>query len=75
MNAVPDAAYLFRRAREEAGKALDARLRGAPACVVAAHDELAIRYRVRALARSSGTVPCIDATGRRPTANPSRPAR
>lgn len=65
MNAVPDAAYLFRRAREEAGKADEARQRGDAVCVIAAHNELALRYRVRALSLSSGAVPCIDATGRR----------
>lgn len=47
-----DARYLFRRAREEAAKASDALARHAPAAEVAAHRELALRYKVRALAAS-----------------------
>lgn len=47
-----DARYLFRRAREEAAKANDAAARHAPAAEVAAHRELALRYKVRALSIS-----------------------
>ncbi|HKY82349.1 MAG TPA: hypothetical protein VJM09_12865 [Sphingobium sp.] len=47
-----DARYLFRRAREEAAKANDAVARHAPAPEIAAHRELALRYKVRALAAS-----------------------
>ncbi|HEX7857541.1 MAG TPA: hypothetical protein VF489_05260 [Sphingobium sp.] len=47
-----DARYLFRRAREEAAKANDALSRHASAAEIAAHRELALRYKVRALAAS-----------------------
>lgn len=47
-----DARYLFRRAREEAAKANNALARHASAEEVAAHRELALRYKVRALAAS-----------------------
>ena len=47
-----DARYLFRRSREEAAKANDAEARKAPEVEVAAHRELALRYKVRALAAS-----------------------
>ncbi|MDX3901133.1 MAG: hypothetical protein QHC40_11590 [Sphingobium sp.] len=61
MRASDDAAYMFRRAREEASKADRAAERGASPAEVAAHRELAIRYKVRALSQSSGSVPCVDA--------------
>jgi hypothetical protein len=48
-----DAPYFFRRAREEAAKANNALARHAPAQEVAAHQELALRYKVRALAAAS----------------------
>ena len=47
-----NARYLFRRAREEAAKANDALARHAPAAEISAHRELALRYKVRALAVS-----------------------
>lgn len=53
MPADTDARYLFRRAREEADKANAALARHAPAAEVAAHRELALRYRVRALSITS----------------------
>lgn len=65
MDVITDAAYLFRRSRDEKRKADEARERGDAVCVIAAHNELALRYKVRALSLSSGAVPCIDATGRR----------
>ena len=49
MPADTDARYLFKRAREEATKADEALARRAPAAEVAAHRELALRYKVRAL--------------------------
>ncbi|WP_449472352.1 hypothetical protein [Sphingobium chungangianum] len=52
MSGQTDAPYLFRRAREEAAKVNDALARHAPAEEVAAHRELALRYKVRALAAS-----------------------
>ena len=52
MQAETDVRYLFRRAREEAAKADEARARHAPAAEIAAHRELAIRYKVRALSVS-----------------------
>ena len=58
---VENASYLFRRSREELAKADAAALRGAGQAVVAAHRELALRYKVRALTASSGVVPCLDA--------------
>ena len=48
-----EARYLFRRAREEAVKANDAFARHASDAEVAAHRELALRYKVRALAVAS----------------------
>ncbi|NIJ16596.1 hypothetical protein [Sphingobium vermicomposti] len=48
-----DARYLFRRAREEAEKADAAVARHASAAEIAAHRELALRYKVRALAVSA----------------------
>jgi hypothetical protein len=63
MRCTDDAAYLFRRAKEEARKTAEAAERGANPAEIAAHRELALRYKVRALARSSGAVPSIDATG------------
>lgn len=50
-----DARYLFKRAREEAAKADQAAARHAPAAEVAAHRELALRYKVRAL-----SITCTD---------------
>ena len=47
-----DAPYLFQRAREEAAKVNSALARHAPAEEIAAHRELALRYKVRALAAS-----------------------
>ena len=52
MSGQTDAPYLFRRAREEAAKVNEALARDAPAEEVAAHRELALRYKVRALAAS-----------------------
>ncbi len=52
MSGRTDAPYLFRRAREEAAKVNNALARHAPAEEVAAHRELALRYKVRALAAS-----------------------
>lgn len=52
MSGQTDAPYLFRRAREEAAKVNEALARHAPAEEVAAHRELALRYKVRALAAS-----------------------
>ena len=48
-----DTRYLFRRAREETAKANDALARHASEAEIAAHRELALRYKVRALAASS----------------------
>jgi hypothetical protein len=62
MGMTNDAAYLLRRARDEARKADEAASRGDDRAAVAAHREMAIRYKVRALSLSSGTVPCIDGT-------------
>jgi hypothetical protein len=56
-----EAGYLFRRARKAAEAAQRAIDSDAPKAVIAAHREMAIRYKVRALAKSSGTVPSIDA--------------
>ena len=53
MSTDTDARYLFRRAREEAGKADAALARRASKAEVAAHRELALRYKVRALAVSA----------------------
>ena len=53
MPADTDARYLFRRAREEAEKADAAIARNASEAEVAAHRELALRYKVRALATSA----------------------
>ncbi|WP_313802024.1 hypothetical protein [Sphingobium sp.] len=52
MSADTNARYLFRRAREEAAKAEAAVERSASPQEVAAHRELALRYKVRALAMS-----------------------
>ena len=52
MSIETDARYLFRRAREEAAKANAALARRAPQAEVAAHRELALRYKVRALSIS-----------------------
>ena len=52
MSADTDARYLFRRAREEAAKVNDALSRHASEKEVAAHRELALRYKVRALSAS-----------------------
>jgi hypothetical protein len=62
MGMTNDAAYLLRRARDEARKAHEAAERGDDPAAVAAHREMAIRYKVRALSLSSGAVPCIDGT-------------
>lgn len=52
MSVDTDARYLFQRAREEAAKADEAlKRRGSPQ-EIAAHRELALRYKVRALAMS-----------------------
>lgn len=56
-----ETAYMFNRARQEAEKANEAAERGACEAEVAAHKELAIRYKVRALSQCSGVVPSIDA--------------
>lgn len=52
MSTDTDARYLFRRAREEAAKADAAVRRHAPVGEIKAHRELALRYKVRALAIS-----------------------
>ncbi|WP_242122584.1 hypothetical protein [Sphingobium sp. Sx8-8] len=52
MSADTDARYLFRRAKEEAAKAEAAVRRRGPAQEIAAHRELALRYKVRALSMS-----------------------
>lgn len=52
MAADSEAQYLFQRAREEAAKALAAKMRKGPAGEISAHRELALRYKVRALAMS-----------------------
>ncbi|AEG48416.1 hypothetical protein Sphch_0721 [Sphingobium chlorophenolicum L-1] len=52
MSVDTDARYLFRRAKEEAAKAEAAVKRSASSQEVAAHRELALRYKVRALAMS-----------------------
>lgn len=49
MPADKDARYLFKRAREEAMKVNEALARHAPEAEIAAHRELALRYKVRAL--------------------------
>lgn len=53
MSVETDARYLFRRAREESGKADAALARRASEAEIAAHRELALRYKVRALAASA----------------------
>ena len=63
MTAETDARYLFRRAREEAAKANDALSRNAPAAEIAAHRELALRYKVRALSASAPDQVLHDAMG------------
>lgn len=72
MGKTNDAAYLLRRARDEARKAYEAAERGDDAAAIAAHRELAVRYKVRALSHSSGAVPCIDGTDLARDALPSR---
>jgi hypothetical protein len=52
MSADNDARYLFRRAREESVKADAAAKRSAAPQEVAAHRELALRYKIRAWAMS-----------------------
>ncbi|KKW92613.1 MULTISPECIES: hypothetical protein [Sphingobium] len=52
MSVDTDARYLFQRAREEAAKADAALKRSGPRQEIAAHRELALRYKVRALAMS-----------------------
>lgn len=52
MSADTDARYLFQRAREETAKADAAMKRRASLQEIAAHRELALRYKVRALALS-----------------------
>jgi hypothetical protein len=52
MSGDTDARYLFQRAREEAAKVNNALARHAPAQEIAVHRELALRYKVRALAAS-----------------------
>ncbi|WP_176591126.1 hypothetical protein [Sphingobium sp. EM0848] len=47
-----DARYLFQRYREESAKADAALKRRGPPQEIAAHRELALRYKVRALAMS-----------------------
>ena len=49
MRTLDDAAYLFRRAREEALKADKAAAEGADPAVIAIRRELALRYKARAL--------------------------
>lgn len=63
MSNADDARYLFRRAREEAAKASDAFSRHASAAEIAAHRELALRYKVRALAASCPDQVLYDAMG------------
>ncbi|WP_022683180.1 hypothetical protein [Sphingobium bisphenolivorans] len=53
MPADTDVRYLFRRAREEAAKVDAAVERRASAAEIAAHRELALRYKIRALAVTS----------------------
>lgn len=53
MAADNEAQYLFRRAREESAKAVAASKRQGSAAEISAHRELALRYKVRALALSS----------------------
>ena len=52
MRTSDDAAYLFRRAREEALKADKAAGEGADPAVIAIRRELALRYKARALSLS-----------------------
>lgn len=47
-----DAPYLFRRAKEEIAKANAAMKRRASPAEIAAHRELALRYKIRALSAS-----------------------
>ena len=53
MSVDTEARYLFRRAREETAKTNAALARHASEAEVAAHRELALRYKVRALAAAS----------------------
>ncbi|EQB04968.1 hypothetical protein L286_09360 [Sphingobium sp. HDIP04] len=66
MSADTDARYLFRRAREEAAKADAAQRRSASSQEIAAHRELALRYKVRALAMSCPDQVLHDAMEREP---------
>lgn len=52
MSVNTDVRYLFRRAKEEAAKADAAVARCASPAEIAAHRELSLRYKVRALAVS-----------------------
>ncbi|WP_340264913.1 hypothetical protein [Sphingobium mellinum] len=71
-----DARYLFRRAREEAAKADQAAARHAPAAEIAAHRELALRYKVRALSISCPDQVLHDALERYdPPGEPEPPTR
>lgn len=66
MSGDTDARYLFRRAREETAKADAAAERSASSQEVAAHRELALRYKVRALALSCPDQVLHDAMEREP---------
>ncbi|AJR25471.1 MULTISPECIES: hypothetical protein [Sphingobium] len=66
MSADSDARYMFRRAREEAAKADAAERRRASSQEVAVHRELALRYKVRALAMSCPDQVLHDAMEREP---------
>ncbi|KXU33640.1 MULTISPECIES: hypothetical protein [Sphingobium] len=66
MSADSDARYMFRRAREEAAKADAAERRSASSQEVAVHRELALRYKVRALAMSCPDQVLHDAMEREP---------
>ena len=66
MSADSDARYMFRRAREEAAKADAAERRRASSQEVAVHRELALRYKVRALAMSCPGQVLHDAMEREP---------
>lgn len=59
-----DARYLFRRAKEEAAKADAAVERRASPHEIAAHRELALRYKVRALSLSCPDQVLFDAMGK-----------
>ena len=55
MNISDDSVYFFRRSLEEAHKASMAVFRGDAPAAVSAHEELAMRYHMRALAQVVGT--------------------